>query len=134
MEKYYYGIMWLAIGIISSVDIYWSIVNQEILMEAEENPIGRYLIEREDGDIALFMAIKVAGTITALGILVILYHWNKRYAWPIIIALTVAQFWLLNYLNSVGGERTALEKERLKWHIMNTDARPVSIFSEKNSQ
>jgi len=134
MGKYYYGIMWLAIGIISSVDVYWSIVNQEILMEAEENPIGKYLIEHEDGDIALFMSVKVAGTIMALGILVVLYHWNKRYAWPIIIVLTVAQFWLLSYLNSAEGERTALEKERLKWHIMNTDVRPVSISLEKNSQ
>jgi hypothetical protein len=134
MEKYFYGIMWLAIGIISSVDVYWSIINQEILIVEEENPIGRYLIEREDGDISLFMSVKVAGTIAALGILVVLYHWNKRYAWPIIIVLTVAQFCLLHYLNNVEGQRTALEKERLKWHIMNIDVKPVSTSLGKNSQ
>jgi hypothetical protein len=134
MGKYYYGIMWLAIGIISSVDVYWSIVNQDMMMELEENPIGRYLIEKDDGSIALFMCIKVAGTIIALGVLVVLYHWKRKYAWPIIIVLTIAQFWLLNYLGSAHEYRTASERERLKWHIMNTDARPVNISSEKNSQ
>jgi hypothetical protein len=61
--------MWLAIGIISSIDIYWSIINQNVLGELEENPIGRYLIEISDGSVALFMSVKVAGTIIALGVL-----------------------------------------------------------------
>ena len=114
MGKYYYAVMWLAIGIISSIDIYWAIVNQDMIMELEENPIGRYLIEKDDGSVALFMCIKVTGTVIALGSLVVLYHWKKKYAWPIIIALTIAQFWLLNYLGSVNGSQATLEQERLK--------------------
>ena len=95
MGKYYYAVMWMAIGIISSVDIYWAIANQDMMMELEENPIGRYLIGVDDGSIALFMSVKVAGTIIALGSLVFLYHWKQKYAWPIIITITLAQFFLL---------------------------------------
>ena len=41
MGKYYYTMMWLTIGIISAIDVYWSIVNQSVLWEMEQNPIGR---------------------------------------------------------------------------------------------
>ena len=134
MGKYYYSVMWLAIGIISSIDIYWSITNQHMLMEMEENPVGRYLIHREDGSIALFMSIKVAGTILALGILVSLYHWKKKYAWPTIITLTVAQFLLLSYLNDGYIVKNKTPKEHFKWQSTNINAKPVSTSSRKKSQ
>ena len=134
MGKYYYSIMWLTIGIISSIDIYWSIINQNVLGELEENPIGRYLIEISDGSVALFMSVKVAGTIIALGALVFLYHWKKKYAWPIIISLTVAQFFLLSYLNTDYIVKNETLQEHFKWQSTNTNAKPVSTSSKKKSQ
>ena len=132
MGKYYYAAMWLIIGIISSIDIYWAITNQDMMMELEENPVGRYLIEKDDGSIALFMCVKVAGTVIALGSLVILYHWKKKYAWPIIIALTIAQFWLLHYLSGVDNSQAELEREKLKWQHTSINVQPVSTSSPKN--
>lgn len=96
--KYYFATMWLAIGLISSIDLYWAIKNQDLMLEMEENPIGRWLLFKDDGDVALFMGVKMAGTTLALGILIFLYHYRKRLAWISIITLTILQFYLLHYL------------------------------------
>ena len=97
-HKFYFAAMWLAIGIISSIDLYWAVKNQHIMLYNEQNPIGRYLIRQDDGDVALFMGVKMAGTILALGVLIVLYHHKRLYAWLSITSLTVAQFLLLYYL------------------------------------
>jgi len=97
-RKVYFTVMWLAIGWISAIDLYWAIKNQHIMLNNEENPIGRYLIGLDDGSVALFMGIKMAGTILALGFLIFLYHYRRLYAWLSIIFLTAAQFLLLYYL------------------------------------
>jgi cytochrome b subunit of formate dehydrogenase len=134
MGKYYYAVMWMAIGIISSVDIYWAIANQDMMMELEENPIGRYLIGVDDGSIALFMSVKVAGTIIALGSLVFLYHWKQKYAWPIIITITLAQFFLLSYLNDGYIVKNKTPEEHFKCQSTTTNVKPVSTTSQKSSQ
>ena len=126
--------MWMAIGIISAIDIYWSIINQSVLWEMEQNPIGRYLIEKDGGSIALFMAIKVGGTIIALGVLVFLYHWKQKYAWPTIIILTLAQISLLSYLNNGYVVKNETLKEHFKWQSTSTNVKPVSTSSKKKSQ
>ncbi|MAZ56614.1 hypothetical protein CL653_02385 [bacterium] len=97
-HKIYFGVMWLAIGFISAIDLYWAVKNQDLMLEMEENPIGRWLLLKDDGDVALFMGVKMAGTTLALGLLICLYHYKKLYAWLSIISLTVAQFLLLHYL------------------------------------
>tara|TARA_B100000749_G_C18374239_1_gene443113 strand:+ start:430 stop:756 length:327 start_codon:yes stop_codon:yes gene_type:complete len=97
-HKFYFAVMWLAIGIISSIDLYWAVKNQHIMLYNEQNPIGRYLIRQDNGDVALFMGIKMAGTILALGFLIFLYHHKRLYAWLSVIFLTIAQFLLLFYL------------------------------------
>ena len=97
-HKFYFAIMWLASGLISAIDLYWCVKNQHIMLENEQNPIGRYLIAKDGGDVALFMGVKMAGTIFALGVLVFLYHYKKFYAWISTISLTIAQFLLLYYL------------------------------------
>ena len=97
-HKFYFAIMWLAIGLISAIDLYWCVKNQHIMLEIEQNPIGHYLIVKDGGDVALFMGVKMAGTILALAILIFLYHYKKFYAWVSIISITMAQFLLLYYL------------------------------------
>ena len=97
-RKFYFAAMWLAIGLISAIDLYWAVKNQHIMIHNEENPIGRYLIGLDNGSVALFMGVKMAGTILALGFLIALYHYKRFYAWLSIIPLTAAQFLLLYYL------------------------------------
>ena len=97
-HKFYFSMMWIAIGLISSIDLYWAIKNQNIMLCNEQNPVGRYLMRQDGGSVALFMGLKMAGTILALGLLIVLYHYKRLYAWLSILFLTVAQFLLLYYL------------------------------------
>ena len=97
-RKIYFAVMWLAIGLISAIDLYWAIKNQDLMLEMEENPIGRWLLLKDDGDVALFMGIKMAGTTLALGFRKFLYHYQRLFAWISIITLTILQFYLLHYL------------------------------------
>jgi len=90
-----YAQLWLFIGVASAFDIYMSIKTQEYLFHLEMNPIGRWLIWHDGGDIALFMGVKTAGTVLALGLLVWLYHLKKSWAWPSIVALSLVQLFVL---------------------------------------
>jgi len=90
-----YAQLWLFIGVASAVDIYTSIKTHEYLLELELNPVGRWLIREDGGDIALFMGVKTVGTTLALGILVILYHWKKLWAWASIIGVALMQIFVL---------------------------------------
>jgi len=64
-----FAAQYMVIGGIGAYDTYLSIKYRDSLYESELNPIGRWLIEQDQGDVALFMGIKMAGTILALGIL-----------------------------------------------------------------
>ena len=94
IKRIIYGALWLSIGLISAIDIYWSIILQEILIETELNPIGKFLITVSGGDIALFMFCKVVGLVVVLGFLAILYHYRNRLAWAIILGVSFFQFLL----------------------------------------
>tara|TARA_R110002051_G_scaffold256769_1_gene315840 strand:+ start:387 stop:896 length:510 start_codon:yes stop_codon:yes gene_type:complete len=108
-----YGFLWFSIGLISAVDVYWSIVLQDVLVETELNPMGKFLINIASGDIALFMCFKVAGLVVVLGLLTVLYSYKKRLAWMSIVGVAIFQFWLLWYLNV--GEESTLQKAK-KYH------------------
>jgi len=90
-----YAQLWLFIGFASAVDIYTSIKTQEYLIDLELNPVGRWLIQQDGGDIALFMGVKTAGTTLALGILVWLYLHKKSWAWMSIVFVSLMQLFVL---------------------------------------
>ena len=138
IKKITYAILWLSIGLISAIDVYWSIVLQEVLIETELNPVGQFLIRVSNGDVALFMFCKVMGLVVVLGILAILYSYKRRIAWYSIIGVAVFQFWLLWYLNA--GDESTLQKakryhteqqkefEVLQFQPTTTPANPVDIY------
>ena len=97
-----YFTLWLLIGFISAIDIYWAIVLQDVILETEQNPLGRFLINISDGNIALFMCLKVVGLVVVLGILTLLYFYKKRTAWISILGVSIFQLWLLWYLCATG--------------------------------
>ena len=131
MKNVLYCILWVFIGMVAATDVYWSIITQEQLYDIELNPIGRYLINKADGDVALFMGLKVAGTVVVLGVLTLLYKYKKRWAWACMITLTVVQVLVLWTLLRDGGptyyhhleiqemkqkRRLELEKIKVKEH------------------
>ena len=94
--------MWLIIGLISAVDVYYAIKFQKTLESMEENPIGLYLIELSNGDISLFMGLKVSGTVLVLGFLQNYFYLSdcKKKIVKITFGVTLFQLWLLYYMSN----------------------------------
>lgn len=87
--------------LVSAVDMYWSIKVGKVLAETEENPIGRALIQIDNGDSALFMSVKMVGTILVVLSAIFIYQRNRRIATVVSISLAIFQLGLLLYLYGI---------------------------------
>jgi hypothetical protein len=65
--------MWLFIASVAAMDVYCSIKFDYELIAAELNPIGRWLMQLDNGSVSLFMACKFFCNLLALGMLQFLY-------------------------------------------------------------
>jgi hypothetical protein len=88
------------VGSVSAYDGYLVIRTGETIRDFEKNPIGRYLIDRNDGDPALFLQVKAAGTIVALTALAALRKRSRRLAFPVAVSLVFFQSGLLIFLEN----------------------------------
>ena len=52
-------VMWAWIILVSLVDFYWSIKLESTLLSEEKNPVGIWLLELDNGSVALFMTVKM---------------------------------------------------------------------------
>tara|TARA_R100000664_G_scaffold34249_1_gene55753 strand:+ start:1447 stop:1848 length:402 start_codon:yes stop_codon:yes gene_type:complete len=100
ISKIFYYIMIIYIAVVSSIDMYWSIKIHEVLLDIEQNPIGVFLIEKNDDSVALFMSFKFLGTIFVVMILSALYNKNKKLAWSVITGIVIFQTFLIYYVYS----------------------------------
>lgn len=90
--------LWLFIGFVSVWDGYLTLLCRHQMRLVELNPIGKVLIELNDGGITYLLLVKLIGTIIAMSWLVLLYENNWRRG--LLIAAPVASFqlWLLLFL------------------------------------
>ena len=91
-------ILTLVSVVISIIDIYWSIKNQDTLLKDELNPLGKFLIKSDDGDVALFMTVKAAGTMVVGFTIPIIYWLNNKWGLTIGLGVTSFQIVLFAYL------------------------------------
>ena len=92
---------WAFVGFVEVYDVYWSIKLQEILLSNELNPIGKFLISLDGGDVALFMAMKVLAMIMILGSLpVILWSDRRKIAWFLLGVIFIARLALFLFLET----------------------------------
>ncbi|WP_146373605.1 hypothetical protein [Symmachiella macrocystis] len=89
----------IIIGGVSAVDTYWTFKNQDFLYQYEQNPVGRWLMEQDGGDVALFMTFKMVGTLVVMCTIPLLYRFRAK--WGITAGASVAGFQclLFVYLN-----------------------------------
>ena len=85
--------LWLFIIGVSVHDGYLVLSNRWIMEEEEQNPVGRWLIQINDGDIWLLLLVKSAGTIV-VGILLLLLR-ARRPRLALTVCAAVASFQLL---------------------------------------
>ena len=88
----------MIIAIVSAIDIYWLSRNRMTIMTNEVYPIGQYLLGLDNGDVSLFILIKVLGTDLAIAILYILWYFNVKHIYMIGAIIALAQTILLFYL------------------------------------
>jgi hypothetical protein len=73
---------------------------EDIVLETEQNPIGRWLIELNGGDVWLFVGFKLVGTALCGATLLTLYEVRRHVAKTAAIAVACFQCGLLIYLFS----------------------------------
>jgi hypothetical protein len=78
--KILFYIQLIFISLVASYDSYLAVKLRDTLYGAELNPFGKLLIRMDNGDVALFMGLKMLGTISVLGILLFLYNYKE--GWP----------------------------------------------------
>ena len=64
----------IIIVVVASIDTYWLSKNSDFIIQVEQNPLGQYLIELDQGDVSLFIFCKFIGTYISIAIL--------YFAWP----------------------------------------------------
>ena len=89
----------LFIAAVSVHDAMLVVLHDEVIAEVEENPMGRWLIERGGGDVWLFVAVKLLGTSLVCAILTALYPRWTRAAFVAAAAIACFQLGLLLYLS-----------------------------------
>ncbi len=94
-----YWCMWLFIVFVSVWDSFLTIVYRSDMRRVELNPIGRALIELNNGEVTYLLIAKGAGTILVASILAALYDYDPRKAYAITAPITCFQLWLLLFLS-----------------------------------
>ena len=94
-------LVWLFVGFVEVYDVYWSIKLQDVLIDTEQNPIGRFLLSLDGGDVALFMALKVSAIIAILGSLpVLLWTHRAKLAWLLLSIIFISRLALFVFLET----------------------------------
>ncbi len=92
------------IGLVSAYDIYLTIKYVEYLSELELNPVGRWLMNLDDGprcelkQIAGFITAKFAGNFIALSVIELLASWKGYLATAVALPIVLFQLGLLYFL------------------------------------
>jgi hypothetical protein len=94
----WFPMMWLFVAAVSAIDTYFTFRFRHEIWDLERNPMGRYLLEVDNGDVNVFIRTKVAGTIVVLSVLAALHLYRRCWSFPITASITAFQFALVVYL------------------------------------
>jgi hypothetical protein len=90
--------LWSFVAAVSFYDGYLLVENREVIKDTEENPVCRYLLEINRGDVSLLLRSKALGTGAALLVMVAVWWRDQRVGLPITASVAVFQLALLLYL------------------------------------
>ena len=92
-------LMWLLIIGVSVHDGFLVLASRNSITDMELNPLGRWLIHCNGGDIWLFLAVKAFGTLAASSLLLWLYWLHPRLGWTACAWIFLLQLALLVFLH-----------------------------------
>jgi len=89
----------LFIAAVSVHDAALVVVNSQNIVEVERNPVGRWLIETNDGNVWPFVTIKLFATWIVCAIVLSIYQQSRRIGFTVASGLATFQAMLLVYLS-----------------------------------
>jgi hypothetical protein len=93
-----FGIILFFVGGVSMYDGYLVVRTGDMILDFEQNPVGRYLIQCNNGDPSIFLRVKAASTMVVLTVLAEMHRYSRRLASPVAFGLAVFQSALLIFL------------------------------------
>jgi len=93
-----FAALWLTLIAISVHDGYWLWANRLDIEHLEVNPQGRLLLHLGGGQVWLFLAAKLIGTVAVAAALLLLYWHRPRVGGAACAGVAVLQIGLLLYL------------------------------------
>ena len=90
----------LLIAVISVHDAALVVLNDDVIMQSEQNPMGRWMLNIADGEVFLFVAVKLLGTTTVCTLILAMLRYWPRKAVTISSAVACFQVGLLTYLSA----------------------------------
>jgi hypothetical protein len=93
-----FWLLWLFTISVSIHDGFWVLANRRAILNDERNPVGRWLLAQNGGDVWFLLAAKAAGTIVAATLLLTLYWRFPDLGWIAGSAVAGLQLVLLLWL------------------------------------
>lgn len=86
------------VALVSIHDAALLVVNEGMILEFEQNPIGAWLIDLNNGSVWLFVVVKLLGTSLVCAVLASIYEHSRSMAIILTSPLACMQAILLTYL------------------------------------
>lgn len=90
----------VGIALISVHDAILLIVNHNVIRQVEQNPVGRWLLDMGQGEVWLFVGVKLFSTSVVVTALIAIREWNQRKANHVLAGVLIFQLGLLWYLSA----------------------------------
>ena len=83
IRENWFPLAMMVIGFVSLFDTYLIWHFEEEMLSMEENPIGYWLLEMDNGGIGIFVRTKLAGTVCVLSTLALMWRLRSRIVFPV---------------------------------------------------
>lgn len=98
LRERWFPLAMLVIAFVSLFDTYLIWHFEEEMLMIEENPIGYWLLEMDNGRIGIFVRTKLAGTVCVLSTLAMMWRLRSRIVFPVTTSVASYQVGLFFYL------------------------------------
>ena len=96
-------LMLLAITIVAGIDTYFTIRTSPVILLGEKNPIAKFIIEQCDGEVDVFIGLKLICTVLVISLMqaAFIQFKRKKYVLAVTFGVMMFQLWLLDYIYRV---------------------------------
>lgn len=98
IRPHWFPLLCALIALVSLYDTFLIVQYSWSINLLEENPVGRWLLNVADGEVGVFVRVKLAGTVIVLTILAVLKKLRSRKAFPVTTSVAAWQAGLFTYL------------------------------------